>query len=72
MLKSGGTDKSYGIHVARLAGMPSSVLHRSKEILEHLEENSNRKSAFEPSRPKRPHTAKSKPAPSGIQLSLFD
>lgn len=68
----GGTDKSYGIHVARLAGMPISVIQRSKEILEHLEENSNRKSAFEPSRPKRPHSAKVKIAPNDFQLSLFE
>jgi DNA mismatch repair protein MutS len=33
----GGTDKSYGIHVARLAGVPKSVTHRSTEILRDLE-----------------------------------
>jgi len=33
----GGTDKSYGIHVAKLAGVPQSILERSKEILEELE-----------------------------------
>jgi DNA mismatch repair protein MutS len=44
----GGTDKSYGIHVARLAGLPEAVVSRAKEILIHLEENANRKSAFEP------------------------
>jgi DNA mismatch repair protein MutS len=33
----GGTDKSYGIHVAKLAGVPKSILERSKEILEELE-----------------------------------
>ena len=33
----GGTDKSYGIHVAKLAGVPVSILNRSKEILEELE-----------------------------------
>ena len=72
----GGTDKSYGIHVARLAGMPGTVLQRSKEILEHLEENANRKSAFEPTRTKRTQMNKSpatKPriAPTNFQLSLF-
>ncbi|MCK4947099.1 MAG: DNA mismatch repair protein MutS [Candidatus Aureabacteria bacterium] len=35
----GGTDKSYGIHVARLAGLPRSVIERAKEILVVLEEN---------------------------------
>jgi DNA mismatch repair protein MutS len=33
----GGTDKSYGIHVAKLAGLPKSILERSKEILKELE-----------------------------------
>jgi DNA mismatch repair protein MutS len=33
----GGADQSYGIHVARLAGVPAPVLDRSKEILEFLE-----------------------------------
>jgi len=33
----GGTDKSYGIHVAKLAGLPKPILARSKEILEELE-----------------------------------
>jgi len=33
----GGTDKSYGIHVAKLAGVPKPVLERSKEILDELE-----------------------------------
>jgi DNA mismatch repair protein MutS len=35
----GGTDKSYGIHVARLAGVPKTVLERAKEILANLEES---------------------------------
>ena len=35
----GGTDKSYGIQVARLAGVPKSVLTRAKEILSNLEES---------------------------------
>jgi DNA mismatch repair protein MutS len=34
----GGTDKSYGIQVARLAGLPPAVLDRAKEILRNLEE----------------------------------
>jgi DNA mismatch repair protein MutS len=35
----GGTDKSYGIQVARLAGVPKDVLQRAKEILRNLEES---------------------------------
>ena len=34
----GTADKSYGIHVARLAGMPDDVVDRSREILANLEE----------------------------------
>ena len=34
----GGTDKSYGIHVARLAGIPKDVVERAKVILANLEE----------------------------------
>jgi DNA mismatch repair protein MutS len=36
---AGGTDKSYGIQVARLAGIPKPVLERAKEILRNLEES---------------------------------
>ncbi len=36
---AGGTDKSYGIQVARLAGVPKPVLERAKEILSNLEES---------------------------------
>ena len=35
----GGTDKSYGIQVARLAGVPKAVLERAKQILSNLEES---------------------------------
>ncbi|MEJ2605715.1 MAG: DNA mismatch repair protein MutS [Anaerolineales bacterium] len=37
----GGADKSYGIHVAELAGMPRAVIHRAQEILVNFEMNSN-------------------------------
>ena len=69
----GGTDKSYGIHVGRLAGLPATVLSRAKEILVHLEENANRKSAFEPTPVKTPASKpKPKPSPSAMQLSFFN
>jgi DNA mismatch repair protein MutS len=35
----GGTDKSYGIQVARLAGVPKAVVERAKQILVNLEES---------------------------------
>jgi DNA mismatch repair protein MutS len=36
-LEPGGTDRSYGIHVAQLAGLPERVVRRAREILETLE-----------------------------------
>ncbi|HEU4698905.1 MAG TPA: DNA mismatch repair protein MutS [Gemmatimonadales bacterium] len=36
-LEPGGTDRSYGIHVAQLAGLPAQVVRRAKEILKTLE-----------------------------------
>jgi DNA mismatch repair protein MutS len=35
----GGADKSYGIHVAQLAGLPKAVVHRAEEVLTELESN---------------------------------
>jgi DNA mismatch repair protein MutS len=45
----GGADRSYGIHVAGLAGLPRPVIHRAEEILEELEEEARAPGA-------RPHT----------------
>jgi DNA mismatch repair protein MutS len=45
----GGADRSYGIHVAQLAGLPKAVIHRAQEILEQLERDSQRA----PIRPRR-------------------
>ena len=33
----GGADRSYGIHVAQLAGVPRPVIHRAEELLAQLE-----------------------------------
>ena len=38
-LVSGGSNHSFGIHVAKLAGMPNSVVHRANKILSKLEKN---------------------------------
>ena len=62
----GAADKSYGIHVARLAGVPRSVIERSKEILaqleeEHLDPEGRAKIARQPIEPKKAH----------FQLTLF-
>lgn len=39
----GGADKSYGINVAALAGLPKSLIERSKQVLTHLEESELKK-----------------------------
>lgn len=36
-LEKGGSEHSFGIHVARMAGMPQAVLHRAEEVLKQLE-----------------------------------
>ncbi len=41
----GGTDKSYGIHVARLAGLPNNITARSAEILKDLESTFTKEAA---------------------------
>ena len=42
-VKSGAVDKSYGIHVARLANMPDKLLRRAEEILENYENGAKKK-----------------------------
>jgi len=39
----GGTDRSYGIHVAQLAGLPKSVIVRAQEVLAELESHASKK-----------------------------
>ncbi len=41
----GAADKSYGIHVAKIAGLPGSVIKRAKEVLKILEKNLNKNSS---------------------------
>ncbi len=40
-IKSGITEKSYGIHAAQLAGIPSSIITRAKEILDSLQQTAS-------------------------------
>ncbi len=42
-IKDGSVDKSYGIHVARLAELPNKLIKRADEILKHYETNTNKK-----------------------------
>lgn len=46
-VKSGAVDKSYGIHVARLAKMPDKLLDRAEVILNEYEENGRKKNPVE-------------------------
>jgi len=65
----GSTDRSYGIHVARLAGVPPVVLERAREILAHLEENAigpNDQPRFVPHKQSTPG-----PRPRRLQMPLF-
>ncbi|GIW98719.1 MAG: DNA mismatch repair protein MutS [Pirellulaceae bacterium] len=62
----GGADKSYGIHVAQLAGIPAAVNQRAKQVLEQLETdhlNARGESKITPPR---------RPSGTPIQLTLFD
>jgi DNA mismatch repair protein MutS len=62
----GGADKSYGIHVARLAGVPKHVNDRAKNILAQLEiDHLNKYGESKISPPPRK-------ADSPIQLTLFE
>ncbi len=68
----GAADKSYGIQVARLAGLPKSVLERAKTILSHLELNSTKPEARNQG-PKAKNTRQSTDMPSANppQMDLF-
>jgi len=66
----GTADKSYGIQVARLAGLPPSIIERAKDILSHLEMNSTRPEAK--GKPKAKNTRNhSLPESSPPQMDLF-
>ncbi len=49
---AGGADRSYGIHVAQLAGMPKPVIQRANEILKELEKTSGKAVQMNPELPK--------------------
>jgi len=40
-LVPGGSEHSFGIHVAKIAGMPKTIVHRADEVLKRLEQNNN-------------------------------
>ena len=64
-LERGGSAHSFGIHVAKMAGMPKSIVKRADEILHQLEAE-NRQEGISA----KPHAAK-QASSDGIQLSFF-
>ena len=71
-IKEGGTAHSFGIHVARMAGMPQAVLESAERTLKALE-NSDKLDAIGALTPVKPHTTKAgKVEKDGsLQLSMF-
>lgn len=63
-LLKGGSEHSFGIHVAKMAGMPPSIVKRSEEILVQLEKSQNKDNISKPIN----EIINEK---SGIQLSFF-
>ncbi|MDP6762086.1 MAG: DNA mismatch repair protein MutS [Planctomycetota bacterium] len=63
----GGTDRSYGIHVARLAGVPAGVLERARAILADIEDDAEHLAPRIASGAE----ASAQSAPGSGQLSLF-
>jgi DNA mismatch repair protein MutS len=63
-LKRGGSEHSFGIHVARMAGMPRSVVNRADDILKELELSHNKNELTKPIADITGHRE-------GMQLSIF-
>jgi DNA mismatch repair protein MutS len=63
----GGASHSYGIQVARLAGMPSDVIERAREILQNLESGE-----FEEGAPRLAKSRRTPPRAPSAQFSLFE
>lgn len=69
----GDADQSYGIHVAKLAGLPDQVIQRAKEILEHLEDEGGDARSFDPQgQPRRVLGTPAGKDDDSIQLLLFE
>ncbi|MBQ9345082.1 MAG: DNA mismatch repair protein MutS [Kiritimatiellae bacterium] len=68
----GAADKSYGIQVAHLAGLPRTVVQRAKEILANLEENELEPDASPRLARTNPRVRRPDPAAAVRQLALFD
>ena len=69
----GSADKSYGIQVARLAGLPKPVLARAKAILSHLEMNATKPTSKDKHpKPKTTKLEDNLPEANSPQMNLFD
>ena len=66
-LVSGGCEHSFGIHVAKLAGMPRAIVDRASQVLKHLETINSQQSGSESA----PKLAAMGEGGSGVQLSFF-
>ena len=66
-LLPGGSQHSFGIHVAKLAGMPKNVVERADQIMKELETGQRSNSSTEIKNAK----IKQKTSSEGIQLSFF-
>lgn len=66
-LERGGSEHSFGIHVAKMAGMPKSIVKRADEILHQLE-TENRQEGIQSGKPK---MEGKKTHSDGVQLSFF-
>lgn len=69
-LSRGGSEHSFGIHVAKLAGMPRSIVERATEILHQLEENAAADVDHHKT-PVIPSQKSSQKSEDGVQLSFF-
>ena len=67
----GSADRSYGIHVAQLAGVPRAVSERAEEILAELEQSGHRLDTPHAEVPE-PHTQTTPTKQVGMQLTLFE
>ena len=70
-LARGGSTHSFGIHVARMAGMPPSLIERANEILEQLENKHMDGNENEPGKKSLESKVKNLSLPK-MQLSIFD
>lgn len=67
----GAADKSYGIQVARLAGLPVSIIDRAKQILTGLEGSEDVEEKVSPPPKKKPSEVKEEPVEDDPQMTLF-